>query len=123
MWFCLLDAVCVVWHCFSELCKCYSSLRDVGTCGAQPELLLSGTRDDPQSEEGSNEHVNVCNGCTGRFCCFLEFFLLPNTVIKRFLNPFYLSCDIASPVRTGLAAPSVVTFIAFVNVFTSLGLN
>lgn len=52
MWFCLLDAACVVWHCFSELCKCYSSLREVGTCTAQPELLLSGTRDDPQSEGG-----------------------------------------------------------------------
>lgn len=53
-------------------------------------------------------------------CCFFE---PTNTVIKCFLNLFYLFCDIASPVRTGLAAPSLVTFIAFVNTFASLGLN
>lgn len=62
--------LCVLWHCFSELCKC--CLRDVGTCTAQPELLFSGARDDPESEGGEMNilmHASTSNtvGCIGRF--------------------------------------------------------
>lgn len=70
--------MCVVWHCFSELCKCYSSLRDVGTCTAQLELLLSGTRDDPQSEGGEMGMVETSNNvdALGVLCHFVFFFFL-----------------------------------------------
>lgn len=68
----LLDAVCVVWHCFSELCKCYSSLGDVGTSTARVELLLSGTRDDPQRGEMS---VLMCASTSNIVDALGDFFL------------------------------------------------